>query len=58
MLRIVMILVVALVAVAVLSGSRRMRRVLWILAGVAILYTILKLTGVVDGIAPGRSGVS
>ena len=58
MLRISMILVVVLVAIALLSGNRRTRRVLWVLAGVAILYTLLKLTGVMDAAAPGRSGVS
>jgi len=57
MLRSVMILFVGLVAVAVLSGNPRTRRVLWVLAGLAILYIVLKLTGVIDAMAPDRAGV-
>ena len=54
MLRYVMVLFVVLVLVAVLSGNRRTRRVLWVLAGLTILYVILKLTGVIEAIAPDR----
>jgi uncharacterized membrane protein YuzA (DUF378 family) len=57
MLRWVMVLFVGLVVVAILSGNPRTRRVLWVLAGLAILYTVLKLTGVIDAMAPDRAGV-
>ena len=54
MLRYAIILFVVLVGIAVLSGNPRTRRVLWVLAGLAILYTILKLTGVIEAMAPDR----
>ncbi|HRO11475.1 hypothetical protein [Amaricoccus sp.] len=54
MLRYAIILFVVLAAIAVLSGNPRTRKVLWALAGLAILYTILKLTGVIEAIAPDR----
>ena len=57
MLRYAMLLFVVLVGVALLSGDRRRRKVLWVLAGLAILYTILKLTGVIDAMVPNRDGV-
>ena len=57
MLRYAMLLFVVLVGIALLSGDRRRRKVLWVLAGQAILYTILKLTGVIDAMAPSRDGV-
>ena len=57
MLRYAIILFVALVMVALLSGNPRTRRALWVLAGLAVLYVVLKLTGVIDALAPDRSGV-
>ena len=39
MLRYAMVLFVVLVGIALLSGNPRTRRVLWVLAGLAILYT-------------------
>ena len=54
MLRYAVILFVVLVGIALLSGNPRTRRVLWVLAGLALLYTILKLTGVIDAMAPDR----
>jgi hypothetical protein len=57
MLRYVTVLFVVLLAIAVLTRSRRARRGLWVLGGLAVLYTLLKLTGVIEAIAPDRSGV-
>lgn len=57
MLRYAIIVFVVLVAIALLSGNQRTRRILWVLAALAILYTILKLTGAIDAVAPDRSGV-
>ena len=57
MLRYVMVLFAGLVIVAILSGNPRTRRVLWVLAGLAILYIVLKLTGVIDAMVPDRTGV-
>lgn len=57
MLRYVTLLFVVLLAVAVVTRSRRARRALWVLGGLAVLYTLLKLTGVIEAIAPDRAGV-
>jgi hypothetical protein len=54
MLRYAIILVVLLAGIAILSGYARMRRVLWVLAALAILYTLLKLTGGIEALAPDR----
>jgi hypothetical protein len=54
MLKYAIVTFVVLVGVAVLSGNPRTRRVLWVLAGLALLYTVLKLTGVIDAMAPDR----
>jgi hypothetical protein len=54
MLRYAIILFVLLAGIAVLSGYARMRKVLWVLAALAILYTILKLTGGIEALAPDR----
>jgi hypothetical protein len=56
MLKYAIVTFVVLVGVAVLSGNPRTRRVLWVLAGLALLYTVLKLTGVIDALAPDRMG--
>ena len=53
-MRYAILLFVALAAIAVLSGYARLRKVLWVLAGLAILYTLLKLTGGIEALAPDR----
>ena len=58
MLRYAVILFVVLVGIALSRATRASRRVLWVLAGLALLYTILKLTGVIDAMAPDRMGYS
>ena len=54
MLKYAIILFGILAGIAVLSGYARMRRVLWVLAALAILYTILKLTGGIEALVPDR----
>lgn len=56
MLRYVMVLVVAIALVALVTRATAPRRVLWVLAALMLLYTILKLTGVIDAMAPDRMG--
>jgi hypothetical protein len=57
MLRYVTVLVIVLLVVAMITRSRNIQRALWVVAGVAVVYTILKLTGVIEAIAPDRDGV-
>ncbi len=57
MLRYLGLVVAALVVVVLLTRSPLARRALWIVGGLAILYTILKLTGVIEAMAPDRDGV-
>jgi threonine/homoserine/homoserine lactone efflux protein len=57
MLRYVTVLVVILGLIAILTRSPLARRALWVMGGLAILYTLLKLTGVIEAVAPDRSGV-
>ena len=62
MLRIVILAAVVL-AIAVLAFGpralhpRSLKQALYILGALAVIYTVLKLTGVIDAIAPDRAGV-
>jgi hypothetical protein len=56
MLRYAAIVVVA-VALVALAARAPARRVLWAVGGAILLYAVLKLTGVVDALAPDRIGV-
>ena len=40
-----------------ITRSPRARRVLHVVLGVLALYAVLKLTGVIEAIAPDRDGV-
>lgn len=62
MLRLVILvaIVAAIVAVIVRPSSlkpRSLKRVLYVLGALAVVYTVLKLTGAIEAIAPDRSGV-
>jgi hypothetical protein len=62
MLRLVILVAVvaAIVVVIVRPRSLRLRslkRTLYVLGALAVLYTVLKLTGVIEAIAPDRAGV-
>jgi hypothetical protein len=56
MLRLVALLAVG-AGVLALLGPRRLRWIFWTLAALALLYTVLKLTGVIDAAFPSRTGV-
>jgi hypothetical protein len=56
-LRFVFLVLIALGLVAVVTRSPLARRTLWVLLGLMVLYAILKLTGVIEAIAPSRTGV-
>lgn len=57
MLRLLVIVVVLLAVVALLTRAPAPRRILFVLAAFAVIYTILKLTGVIDAMAPDRIGI-
>jgi hypothetical protein len=58
MLRYAVLLFLGLAGLALITRRPGTRRVLWVLAGLVILYAVLKLTGVIEALAPGRLGVS
>jgi hypothetical protein len=55
--RLFLLLLVGLAIYAAITRSRVLIRTLWVLLALAVLYTILKLTGVIEAIAPSRTGV-
>jgi hypothetical protein len=57
MLRLVFLLLVVLALVAAITGAPGARRALWVALGLVLLYAALKLTGVIDALAPSRTGV-
>jgi hypothetical protein len=57
MLRFVLLLLIALALVAVIARAPGARRVLWVALAIVLLYAALKLTGVIDALAPDRTGV-
>jgi len=57
MLRFAFLLVLAIALVAVITRAPGPRRVLFVVLGLMVVYTILKLTGVIDEMAPSRTGV-
>lgn len=56
-MRYVLLLAAAIAVLGLLTGDRRAWRFFRALAVVAVLYTILKMTGVIEALAPHRDGV-
>ena len=56
MLRLVFLLLVVLALVAV-TRAPGARWALWVALGLVLVYAVLKLTGVIDALAPSRTGV-
>ena len=48
---------VVLALVALITRAAAARRALWVMFALAALYTVLKLTGVIEDMAPTRYGV-
>jgi hypothetical protein len=57
MLRHLFALIVLLALVAMVTRARGPRRVVWVVLGLMVVYTVLKLTGAIEAMAPDRSGV-
>ena len=58
MTRVLFLFVAALGIVALIARTPSARRLLYVILALMVLYTILKLTGVIDAAAPVRNGVS
>ncbi len=56
-MRYVLLLAAAIAVLGLLTGDRRAWRFFRVLAVVAVVYTVLKMTGVIEAIAPHRDGV-
>ncbi len=54
MLRVVLALVAAVLIVAVVTRALPVWRAFWALVAIIALYFVLKLTGVIDALAPTR----
>ena len=56
-MRFIFLAFLALAAVAAISGAWPARRTLQAVIALIILYAVLKMTGVIEAIAPDRNGV-
>ena len=56
-MRYVLLAAAAVAIVGLLTGDRRMWRFFYVVLGLALAYTALKLTGALDALSPERSGV-
>lgn len=56
-MRIILLAVLALAAFAVVTGALPLKRTLWGIFLLMALYALLKMTGVIEAIAPDRKGV-
>ncbi len=57
-MRYLLLVAAAIAALGLVTGDRRAWRFFQLLVVLAIVYTLLKLTGVIDASTPMRSGVS
>jgi hypothetical protein len=57
MLRFIFLVALVSLVVAMITRSRSANRIFWTLLGVSVVYTLLKLSGVIEALAPDRTGV-
>ena len=57
-MRYVLLVAAAIAVLGLLTGDRRAWRFFQVLVVLAVVYTVLKMTGVIEVIAPDRDGVS
>jgi hypothetical protein len=57
MLRILFFIGLVLGIAAFFARSRRARVAFWAVAALVLVYAVLKLTGVIEALAPDRTGV-
>jgi len=51
-----MALLLLVAGIGALFGPRRLRAVFWLIGAAALLYTALRLLGIIDGPQPHRMG--
>lgn len=56
-MRYVLLVAAAIAVIGLLTGDRRAWRFFQLLVVLAVVYTVLKITGVIEAIAPPRDGV-
>jgi hypothetical protein len=56
-MRYVLLLAAAIAVLGLVTGDRRAWRFFQVVAVAAVVYTVLKTTGVIEAIAPSRDGV-
>ena len=57
MLRFILLAFVALSLITLVTRNRTLRRAVYVSLALMALYAVLKLTGVIDALAPDRNGV-
>lgn len=57
-MRYVLLVAAAIAVIGLLTGDRRAWRFFQLLVVLAVVYTVLKTTGVIEAITPPRDGVS
>ena len=57
-MRYVLLVAAAIAVLGLLTGDRRAWRFFQLLVVLAIVYTVLKTTGVIEAVSPSRDGVS
>jgi hypothetical protein len=57
MVRILILVALVSLVIAMITRSRSANLIFWTLLGIAVVYTLLKLSGVIEAIAPNRNGV-
>lgn len=57
-MRYVLLVAAAIAVLGLVTGDRRALRFFQVVVVLAVVYTVLKVTGVIEAIAPGRGGVS
>jgi hypothetical protein len=57
MLRILVLAAILYVVAVLILRPRSLKRTLYVLGALAVVYTVLKLTGAIEAIAPDRTGV-
>jgi hypothetical protein len=56
-MRVILLAFLGLALVAIVTGALPVRRTLTVVFVLMALYAFLKMTGVIEAIAPGRNGV-
>ena len=57
-MRYILLAAAAIAVLGLVTGDRRAWRFFQVVAVAAVVYTVLKMTGVIEAISPSRDGVS